>query len=185
MPRCNSTSNAEPLVGYSDRVHELEIVGLRVDLPANTPVVLLRELGGDQRLLPILIGHPEAFAINSALEGIEPPRPMTHDLLLAVVKGSARRIERVVITEVRDHTFYAELHLGGAGGEFTVSCRPSDGIALAVRCECPVYATAALLDAAALPAEAEEQAESEVDVEAAVDEFRGFLDDVRPEDFGR
>jgi bifunctional DNase/RNase len=159
----------------------MELLGVRVELPANTPVVMLREERPERpRVLPILIGGPEASAIHSAMEGIVPPRPLTHDLLVTVLQTLGATLEHVVITEVREHTFFAELHLLNAAGRMVVSSRPSDAIALAVRTGSPIFAEEALLDEAAV--EAPEEAE-EGDEEAILDEFRDFLDDVNPEDF--
>ena len=159
----------------------MELLGVRVELPANTPVVMLREHETERpRVLPILIGGPEASAIHSAMEGIVPPRPLTHDLLVTVMLALGATLERVVITEVREHTFFAELHLRTAAGEIVVSSRPSDAIALSVRTAAPIFAEEALLDEAAV--EAPEGAQ-EGDEEAILDEFRDFLDDVSPDDF--
>lgn len=155
------------------------VVGVQVEAPANTPVVLLREETGATRVLPIVIGQPEALAIHSALEGIKPARPLTHDLALTLVQTLGGTLRRVVVTHVQDHTFYAELHLtSGAGAEAVVSSRPSDAIALAVRCGAPVFATEELLDEAGHEAPVEE-----ADEETILDEFRDFLADVDPEDF--
>jgi bifunctional DNase/RNase len=159
----------------------MELLGVRVELPANTPVVMLREDGERGRVLPILIGGPEASAIHSALEGIVPPRPLTHDLAVTVFQALGATLERVLITEVREHTFYAELHFATAGGKSVVSSRPSDAIALAVRTEAPIFAEEALLDEAAV--EAPEAGEDDGDEEAILDEFRDFLDDITPDDF--
>lgn len=159
----------------------MELLGVRVELPANTPVVMLREHEVEHpRVLPILIGGPEASAIHSALEGIVPPRPLTHDLLVVVIQALGATLTQVVITEVREHTFYAELHLATAAGERKLSCRPSDAIALAVRTATPIFASESLLDEAAVeaPIDADEVAE-----EAILDEFRDFLDDISPDDF--
>lgn len=154
---------------------------MRVELPANTPVVMLRETDdGRGRVLPILIGGPEAAAIHAALEGIVPPRPLTHDLAVVLLATLGARLDKVVITEVRDHTFYAELHLHTDAGEAVVSSRPSDAIAIAVRTGSPIFATEALLDEAAVELN---ETEEDDDEEAILDEFRDFLDDVRPEDF--
>ena len=159
----------------------MELLGVRVELPANTPVVMLREHDGDRgRVLPILIGGPEAAAIHAALEGLVPPRPLTHDLMVVVLETLGATLDKVVITEVRDHTFYAELHLTTATGSSVISCRPSDGIAVAVRTDAPIFAAEALLDEAAVEVP---DVEDEADEEAILDEFRDFLDDVRPEDF--
>jgi uncharacterized protein len=157
----------------------MEIVGVRVEVPANTPVVLLREQTAPQRLLPILIGSPEASAIHTAIEGIESPRPLTHDLLVLVIEQLGASLTEVVITEVRDHIFFAELHLAVETGSVTVSCRPSDAIALAVRTGSPILASEALLQEAGQDAAVEPAVEDE----AIIDEFRDFLDALNPEDF--
>ena len=153
---------------------------MRVELPANTPMVVLREQEGRHRLLPIMIGSPEASAIHNALEGIVPQRPLTHDLMVDVFTALGAELESVIVTEVRDHTFYAELHLRTDGGRKVVSSRPSDALALAVRTGTPIYANEALLDEAALDAP-DEMAEQEE--EAILDEFRDFLEEINPEDF--
>ena len=163
-------------------VTPMELVGVRVEIPANTPMMLLQEQDGDRRLLPIYIGHPEAASIHTALEGIEPPRPLTHDLFIAVLEQLGQQVTRVVITEVRDHTYYADLHVGDGsddGEELIVSSRPSDAIALAVRREVPIFASTELLDEVGQTpvAEPEEQAEE------IIDEFKDFIESVNPEDF--
>ena len=92
----------------------MELVGVRIELPSNTPIVILRVQGDDEadpRMLPIFIGGPEATAIALAHEGVTPPRPMTHDLFAETLDAMDVRIERVVITELRDRTFYSELHM--------------------------------------------------------------------------
>ncbi len=155
---------------------------MRVELPANTPVVMLREETERSRVLPILIGGPEASAIHSAMEGIVPPRPLTHDLAVTVFQSLGATLERIVITEVRDHTFYAELHFRTASGQTVVSSRPSDAIALAVRTTTPIFAEESLLDEAAVEAP-EPDLDDDDDEEAILDEFRDFLDDISPDDF--
>jgi bifunctional DNase/RNase len=143
------------------------------------PIVLLRETEGDRRVLPIFIGSPEATAIAFALERVETPRPMTHDLLKNLLEELDVSVERVVVTELRDSTFYAEIHLRRNGQSHTVSSRPSDAIALAVRCSAPLFASEELLDEVGQepPAEPEEEAEE------IIDEFRDFIERVNPEDF--
>jgi len=158
----------------------MELLGVRVELPANTPVVMLRETGERTRVLPILIGGPEASAIHSAIEGIVPPRPLTHDLAVTVMQALGATLERVLITEVREHTYYAELHLRTTGGQTVVSSRPSDAIALAVRADAPIFAEETLLDEAAVEMEPDDDDDDE---EAILDEFRVFLDDISPDDF--
>ena len=159
----------------------MQLLGVRVELPANTPVVMLREEDGDRgRVLPILIGIHEGSAIHTAMEGITPPRPLTHDLLAIMMRTLGATLDKVIITDVREHTFYAELHLVTAGGTHVVSCRPSDAIALAVRVDAPIFASEALLDEVAVEVP---EGNEEGDEEAILDEFRDFLDDVSPEDF--
>ncbi len=155
---------------------------MRVEVPANTPVVILREQVDPHRVLPILIGSPEASAIHTALSGIIAPRPMTHDLIVELLRTTDATLDKVVVTEIRDHTFYAELHLQIGGHPTIVSCRPSDAIAVACRTGATIYAEESLLDEVGLVA-AEGLAEEETEDEAILDEFRDFLDEIKPEDF--
>ncbi len=150
-----------------------------MEIPANTPMVLLRELEGRQRLVPIYIGNPEATSIHYALEGVVPPRPLTHDLFLEALAAVGARLDKVVVTEMRDHTYYAELHLESPDGPKVVSSRPSDAIALAVRCDAPLFAHEALVDEVGQepPPEPGEQTEE------ILDEFHDFIENVIPEDF--
>ncbi len=152
---------------------------MRLELPANAPVVLLREQVGDRRVLPIYIGPEEAKSIALALEGVPVPRPMTHDLMRDLLLALGARVQRIVVTELRDSTFLAEVELALNGQVHRVSSRPSDAIALAVRVEAGIFASAEVLDDAASPVgeEAEEQ-------DQIVDEFRAFIEQVSPEDFG-
>lgn len=173
----------------------IRLVGVRVDFPSNQPIVLLRS---DDTLLPIFIGNAEASAIALALEGAVPPRPLTHDLMRDVLVALGVEVAKVVISDVRDGTFFAELHLlDRVGRETVVSCRPSDGLALAVRTGAPLWASAEVIEEAGVIApsglDEVELLESETGpatgepVTAPTDEeleaFRAFLDDVRPEDF--
>ena len=160
----------------------MEVVGVHEVLPSDTPVVLLRETDGE-RLLPIFIGLPEAKAIALALDGQEPPRPMTHDLMSTMLDAFSVSLEQVVVTDLRDRTFFAEVTLRGPAGIEVLSARPSDAIALAVRTGAPVFAAAGVLDEAgfvAPPADGEAEGPA---AEAQVEEFRAFLDSVTPEDF--
>jgi uncharacterized protein len=161
-------------------VVEMELVGVRVELPTNAPIVLLRETTGTHRTLPIFIGGPEATAIAFALEGVETPRPMTHDLMKTLLDDLGVRLDRVVVTELRDSTYFAELHLVGNGTTHVISSRPSDAIAIAARTGTAIFADEAVLDEAAYIADepAEEQ-ENEV----VVEQFKEFIDNVNPEDF--
>ena len=156
----------------------MEVVGVRVELPSNTPIVLLRELEGQRRLLPIFIGGPEATAIALALDSVQTPRPMTHDLMKNVLDDLGVVLRRLEITDLSDGTFYAELHLEAAGQTTVVSSRPSDGIALALRMSAPVYAAEAVVEEAGYLAEADEDREDDV-----VEQFKEFIDQVNPDDF--
>ena len=160
----------------------LSLIGVRVEVPTNQPIVLLREEGG-ARFLPIFIGSPEATAIVYALQGMETPRPMTHDLFKTVLDGLEVKLERVEITQLHEGTFYAEIELDSSGTKSRISSRPSDAIALAVRYggNIPIFADEAVLDEAGVLFEADDE-EQEVD-ENEVGQFREFLDTVTPEDF--
>ncbi|MDH3605644.1 MAG: bifunctional nuclease family protein [Acidimicrobiia bacterium] len=154
----------------------MELVGVRIELPTNQPIVLLREAGG-VRYLPIWIGATEATAIAFALEGVEPQRPLTHDLLRDVTGALGASIERVVVNDLREGIYYADLVVLSNGSEVVISSRPSDAIALAARTEAQLYATPEVLEEAGVEIKDDE------DEEAEVERFREFLDSVRPEDF--
>ncbi len=159
---------------------EMELVGVRVELPTNAPIVLLRETDGSHRTLPIFIGGPEATAIAFALEGVETPRPMTHDLMKNVLDELGWQLDRVIVTELRESTFYAELHLTSDGKTHVISARPSDAIALAARTGTTIFADESVLDEAAYPPDDEQTEEAQDEV---VEQFKEFIDNVNPEDF--
>ena len=153
---------------------ELSLVGVRVELPSNQPIVLLKEVNGD-RYLPIWIGAVEATAIAFALQGIETPRPMTHDLLRDILTETDVQVDRILISDLVDSTFFATIRMGRDGKALEVSSRPSDAIALAVRINAPIYAAEDVLDQAGIELKDEEETE--------VEKFREFLDQVSPADF--
>jgi bifunctional DNase/RNase len=153
---------------------EMNLVGVRVELPTNQPIVLLREKEGE-RFLPIWIGAMEDTAIAFALQGIVTARPMTHDLMKNLLEELSVRIDRIVITELRDGTFYAVIQMQQNGSSFEVSSRPSDAIALAVRVNVPVFANEEVLTEASIVIRDDEEQE--------VEKFREFLEQVNPEDF--
>jgi bifunctional DNase/RNase len=157
----------------------MELLGVRLELPANAPVVLLRETGGGRRVLPIYIGPEEAKAIALALDRVTTPRPMTHDLMRDLLGALGASVQRVVLTELRDSTFFAEIEMILGGRVHRVSSRPSDAIALAVRVNASIFATEDVLDDAAAPASEEPEEQDQI-----VDEFRQFIEHVNPEDFG-
>jgi bifunctional DNase/RNase len=158
----------------------MEIVGVRVEMPSSSPIALLREVGGTQRLLPIFIGAPEATAIAFALEEVVTPRPMTHDLLRTVLDDLGVSLERITVTDLREGVFYAELELNARDGVHTISSRPSDAIALAARTGSPIFAAESVLDEAAY---VEEAAEEGPEQEEVVEQFKEFINSVDPEDF--
>ncbi|MHB1508533.1 MAG: bifunctional nuclease family protein [Acidimicrobiales bacterium] len=163
---------------------EVRLSRVRVDLTSSTPVVLLQETEGAHRSLPIFIGPPEAASIALALQGVEPPRPMTHDLMALLLDALGVRLLRVVVTELRESTFYAELQIRAGERDLAVSCRPSDGIALAARTHSPLYVADDLMDAEGLVIEPDEDDVREAGTpEELVDEFQKFLDTISPEDF--
>ena len=155
---------------------------MRLEVPGNSPVIMLREQDGRHRVLPIYIGSPEAAAIHYAVEGIVPMRPLTHDLMCTLLAELDTVLERVLITEVVDGTFYAELHLREAGTAKVVSCRPSDGVALAVRTDSPIFASEDVLDEAGHEEAVEETDEAD-DPDEILAEFQSFIDQVSPDDF--
>ncbi len=159
----------------------MELVGVRVQMPTNAPILLLRETTGQRRTVPIYIGGPEAHAIDLALSGTPTARPMTHDLLTTIIDGLGCTVAQVVVTELRQGTFYAELSVTDAAGETKVfSARPSDAVAIAVRAQAPIFAEESLIEEAGIE---EEPVEDEVEEEAMVEELRKFLDQANPDDF--
>ena len=116
---------------------EMELLGVQVELPSNSPLLLLRETGGQGRVLPVVIDTPEAHAIHRGIEGIRLARPLTHDLLVTMLEELEVDIVGVVVTELRERTFFAEIELKVDGESRTVSARPSDAIAIAVRTDTP------------------------------------------------
>jgi uncharacterized protein len=174
-----------------DELIPMELVDVRIDQATNNPVVLLR-VDAEHRsaapeghtLLPIFIGVTEAQAIRIGIEGRATPRPMTHDLLGAVIEASGAEVQRIVITHMVENIFYAEIVLApnaNPDAVSSVSSRPSDAIALAVRVGCPVFANRQLLADHAL-ADPTEDSEGG-DPDELLDEFRQFLDDINPDDF--
>lgn len=163
---------------------ELSLVGVRVELPTNTPIILLKERDGE-RFLPIFIGAVEATAIAFAIQGVVTPRPMTHDLMRDIVNELGVTMEYVAIVELLEGTFYATIRFTRDGRSYDVSSRPSDAIALAVRLSVPIYATEDVLNEASIPIkeEALDEGSVEIDPESTIEQFREFLESVNPEDF--
>ncbi len=160
----------------------MTLASIRVSMPDNVPVVLLREVGASGRTLPILIGHEEATAIARAVQGIKPQRPLTHDLIKDLLDGLEVDVEAIVITAMIDSIFYAEIRMRRDGRPYVVSSRPSDAIALAVRLGTPIHAEEALLDSEAYVIENDDE-DDEEEQEEVIEQFQRFIEDVRPEDF--
>lgn len=150
---------------------EMRVIGIRVEQPQNQPVLMLRETEGD-RYLPIWIGQAEATAIILEQQGVQPIRPLTHDLIKNLVEAFGRTLKEVRIVDLREGTFYADLVFDR---NLRVSARPSDSIAIALRVGCPIFAEERVLEEAGLvmPDDREDE----------VEKFREFLESVSPDDF--
>ena len=156
---------------------EVEVKALALDERTNVPVVLLKEIEGE-RILPIWIGPAEASAIAIVLEDIEPQRPMTHDLMLSLVDGFRASVQKIVITELKDNTFFARIILIHGERLISVDARPSDSLALALRAKAPIYVTDSIFDRQSGPPAAagpEDRAEA----------LRRYLRNLDLKDFGR
>jgi uncharacterized protein len=158
-------------------MQEMVIYGVSFDMVGKQPIVLLKTADGN-KFLPIWIGHPEAAAILMKLQGASTPRPMTHDLFTELLSQLEARVIRIAVTELRENTFYALITVSVDGSEIEIDSRPSDAIALAVRAEAPIYAADSVIEESAIEFEHEDVNEEEV-----VEEFKKFLDEVKPEDF--
>jgi bifunctional DNase/RNase len=154
-------------------VRELDVLGVRVEMPTNQPIVLLREREGE-RYLPIWIGAAEATAIAYAQQGVVPPRPLTHDLLKNVIEDLGHTLTEVRIVALQDQIFYASLIFDGG---VEVSARSSDAIALALRTGTTIVAGESLLEEAGVAMSSEEDPDDEVE------RFKEFLEQVSAEDF--
>jgi bifunctional DNase/RNase len=159
--------NADPV--------RMQIKGLMLDPASKTPIVVLHDTS-ENIFLPIWIGVFEANAIALRIEGVEPPRPMTHDLLHSSLEMLGARVEKVTISELRENTFYAVISLTGGQGTHSIDSRPSDAIALALRAEAPIFAMRSVLNSA-----------QAADFSSRVHEeerLKQWLEEAQPEDFG-
>jgi len=155
---------------------EMKIRGLMVDPSTNAPIVILKDVSSDT-VLPIWVGLYEANAIALEVEKSSPPRPMTHDLLKNLIHGLNAAIQRIVVTELRDDTFYAVIWMEQNGEIVTLDARPSDAIALALRADCPIYVSEEVLKEAKVVPNTADSATSE--------ELRRWLENLNDEDMGR
>ena len=156
----------------------VEVVGIRLELPANQPVLILRHQES-ARYLPLWIGTSEAAAISIALEGIAAPRPLTHDLLADVIKDLGATLASVSISELTDGVFFALLNFTSHDA---ISARPSDAVALAIRCGVPIFVNPEVMDAAGMVF-SDTDDDSEEDEQEQLEQFRAFLEEINPEDF--
>ncbi|GAB3621169.1 bifunctional nuclease family protein [Glutamicibacter endophyticus] len=156
---------------------ELEFAGIRIQLPSNQPLLLLKRSGTDI-YLPVWIGAPEASAIAMTEQGLTPPRPMTHDLIMSILETLSARLERIEIVSVNNAVFTADLVLSNGS---RVDARSSDAVALALRAECPILCTEEVLQSAGV--EIDTEAQNAENPEDELKEFRDFLEHIDPEDF--
>jgi uncharacterized protein len=168
-------------------MREMTLYGVSFEPIGKQPIVLLKAVD-DERFLPIWIGHPEAAAILMKLQGASPPRPMTHDLVTDIISELQGEVVRVTVTELRENTYYARITIVQDGREVEIDSRPSDAIALAVRCEAQIFAADEVVEESGIEFQTEDDeqpglvtASSLADLDPA--EFRQFLETVTPEEF--
>lgn len=155
---------------------KVHLEGVRIELPSQKPIILLKEESGD-RYLPIWIGPFEASAIALELSKIKTPRPMTHDLIINIIKDLKTNIESIEISDIRDNTFFAVINIKGIDKKMIkIDSRPSDAIATAVRSNCDIYVSEHVLESGGLIIQS---------IEEEVSKFKNFLDNVSPEDFNK
>ena len=168
---------------YPRGVIPVTVAGVRMEMPSNSPIVLLQEESGE-RYIPIWVGAVEATAIAYAQQGIVPPRPLTHDLMLDALTALGATVAEVRITELTDGVFFAVIDLVGADGQnHEVNARPSDAIALALRANAPISAHESVLADAGVSIPTSDDSGAEGASEDQVEKFREFLEGVSPEDF--
>jgi bifunctional DNase/RNase len=155
---------------------EMSIKGLMVDPMAGTPIVILKDKQGD-RVLPIWVGVPEANAIALQIENVSTPRPMTHDLLRNIITDLDGRVDRVVVSDLRDNTYFAIIHLTVRGERVAVDARPSDAIALALRTKAPIFVEESVIDNAKTMDPSSDRADA--------DRLHKWLDSLDPDDLGK
>ena len=163
-------------------MQEVVVYGVSFDMVGKQPIVLLKTAHAN-RFLPIWIGHPEASAILAKLQESDTPRPMTHDLFTTALNDLGGHVVRISVTDMREGTFYARILIERGSEEIELDARPSDAIALALRSKAPIFVADAVIESSAILMEDEEAGEAS-EPEQIVEDFKRFLDDVRPEDFG-
>jgi bifunctional DNase/RNase len=169
----------------SSEMIPMEVIGVRVEMPSNQPIILLREIDGT-RFLPIWVGAVEATAIAFAQQGLEPPRPLTHDLMAQLLEKFDASLVAVHVNELRDGVFYSTLQMRDSLANLVqLSARPSDAIALALRTQSNILASSDLLDTAGIeiPEGAVVDEGDSGDQTVELEAFREFLDGINPDDF--
>jgi len=158
-------------------VRQVDVVGIRLELPSNQPVLILRDQESP-RYLPLWIGVAEATAITLAIDGVAPSRPLTHDLIQNLIIHLDERVISVVVGELVEGTYYATINFANHDA---ISARPSDAVALAVRAGVPVFVDNDVMDFAGMDlAEGEDNV---TDSQEELEAFRAFLDEIQPDDF--
>ncbi len=155
---------------------EMKIRGLMMDPVTNMPIVILKDVNGNT-ILPIWVGIYEANAIALEIEKVSTPRPMTHDLMKSILQGLSAGVRKVVVSELRDDTFYAVIWLEKDGELISVDSRPSDALALALRVDCPIYVEDSVLKSSRMAAAVSDKVNNE--------ELRRWLEGLNDEDLGR
>jgi len=165
-------------------MQEMVVYGVSFDMVGKQPIVLLKTVLTN-RFLPIWIGHPEAAAILARLQDSETPRPMTHDLFATALDEMDAEVVKISVVEMKDSTFFAKITLQRNGSEVELDARPSDAIALALRAKAPIFAADDVIEQSAIQMEDENsEAATGADPEQLVEDFKQFLEDVRPDEFG-
>ena len=158
---------------------EMKVEGLTLDPLTNMPIIILKDLDGN-RALPIWVGFFEANAIALEIEKIATPRPMTHDLMKDLINDMKAEIKHILVSELKDNTFYAEISLLSGGDTLKIDSRPSDAIALALRVKAPIYVNEAVIEAAKsldLPDHSKVNTQDK-------DQWKNWLENIKPQDFG-
>jgi hypothetical protein len=163
-------------MSHANEELRVEIKGLMLDPSSNVPIVILRDIQS-QLFLPIWIGVFEANAIALRIEGVEPPRPMTHDLLRSVVEQLGATVEKIVISDLKESTFFAVIHVRNEQGSQPIDARPSDAIALALRTDAPIYVLRSVLDKAQAVDLASEASDEE--------KLKKWLEEIGPDELGK
>ena len=158
---------------------EMKVEGLTLDPLTNMPIIILKDLDGEKSL-PIWVGFFEANAIALEIENITTPRPMTHDLIKNLVTMLKAQIKHILVSELKDNTFYAVITLTMNGSTMTVDSRPSDAIAIALRAKAPIFVNESVIESA----KSLDIPESVKDKSAEKDQWKNWLENIKPQDFG-